>query len=143
MQSLFVLMLLQLIYNMTYLVVLKLKLPLQKFAPIFVLLALVVAYGMTHFDISQIQQSYIQFDYHLMYFTAPFFLVAQGMSPEGVNYAMLILFILFIGGWRFSFSCDDADYGREKSVNLFKQIAVLFFKKMVTDCKGNEITGAK
>ncbi|CAM5315000.1 hypothetical protein [Bacillus safensis FO-36b] [Bacillus safensis subsp. safensis] len=53
-QSLFVLMLLQFIYNITYLLVLKLKLPLQKFAAIFVLLALVVAYGLTHFDISQI-----------------------------------------------------------------------------------------
>ena len=35
-QSLFVLTLLQLIYNVTYLLVLKLKLPLQKFAAIFV-----------------------------------------------------------------------------------------------------------
>ncbi|WP_144516524.1 hypothetical protein [Bacillus sp. WP8] len=100
-QSLFVLMLLQFIYNITYLLVLKLKLPLQKFAAIFVLLALVVAYGLTHFDISQIQQSYLQFDYHLMYFTAPFFLAAQGMSPEGVNYAILILFILLSAGGAF------------------------------------------
>ncbi|NQD53156.1 hypothetical protein HP440_21990, partial [Bacillus altitudinis] len=100
-QSLFVLTLLQLIYNVTYLLVLKLKLPLQKFAAIFVLLALVVAYGMTHFDINQIQQSYVQFDYHLMYFTAPFFLAAQGMSPAGVNYAILILFILLSAGGAF------------------------------------------
>ncbi|MGV2910893.1 hypothetical protein ACNPNT_03705, partial [Bacillus safensis] len=100
-QSLFVLMLLQFIYNITYLLVLKLRLPLQKFAAIFVLLALVVTYGLTHFDISQIQQSYIQFDYHLMYLTAPFFLAAQGMPPEGVNYGILILLILLSAGGAF------------------------------------------
>ncbi|WP_353856604.1 hypothetical protein [Bacillus sp. Bos-x628] len=100
-QSLFVLALLQFIYNMIYVLVLKIKLPLQKFAAIFVLLALVVAYAMTHFDINKIQQSYVQFDYHLMYFTAPFFLATQGMSPQGVNYAILILLILLSAGGAF------------------------------------------
>ena len=128
-QSLFVLMLLQFIYNITYLLVLKLKLPLQKFAAIFVLLALVVAYGLTHFDISQIQQSYIQFDYHLMYLTAPFFLAAQGMPPEGVNYAILILFILLSAGGAFLSLCDDADYGREKSANLLHKLPFSSSKK--------------
>ncbi|MGE6630761.1 hypothetical protein [Bacillus sp. NPDC077027] len=93
-QALFVLSLLQLIYNITYLFVLKLKLPLQKFAAIFVVLTLIVAYAMTHFNLEQIQQSYLFFDYHLMYFTAPFFLATQEMSPEGVHYTMLMIIII-------------------------------------------------
>ncbi|MGG3642467.1 hypothetical protein [Bacillus gobiensis] len=94
-QTIFVLSFINLIYNITYMFILKIKFPLQKFFSLFVLLVLVSGYILAHFNINKIAKAYQTFDYHFMYFSAPFFLSLQGIYPEGVNYFILTGFILF------------------------------------------------
>ncbi|KAA0839769.1 hypothetical protein QNH18_05055 [Bacillus paralicheniformis] len=91
-QIIFFFSLLNLVYNLVYMVILKFGFPLQKFFSMFVLVVLAVIYGFTSFDLGKIQNAYSTFDYNLTYFAAPLFLVLNGQSAgAGIILVVLIL----------------------------------------------------
>lgn len=91
-QIIFFFSLLNLVYNLVYMLILKFGFPLQKFFSMFVLVVLAVFYGITSFDLGNIQNAYSSFDYHLTYFAAPLFLMLNGQASDaGVIPIVLIL----------------------------------------------------
>lgn len=142
-QTIFVLSFINLIYNITYMFILKIKFPLQKFFSLFVLLVLVSGYILAHFNINKIAKAYQTFDYHFMYFSAPFFLSLQGIYPEGVNYFILTGFILFYNYLCIYVNVSYADHVRKKIAQAVKQPSVPFCQRLEPSCERDQITGEK
>ncbi|WP_307893708.1 hypothetical protein [Bacillus swezeyi] len=90
-QILFFFSLLNLVYNLVYITILKFGFPLQKFFSMFALVVLAVLYGMTSFDLAKIQNAYSSFDYNLTYFTAPLFLLLNGQAADAAIVPVVLI----------------------------------------------------
>ncbi|MED1738488.1 hypothetical protein P4U97_02925 [Bacillus swezeyi] len=90
-QILFFFSLLNLVYNLVYITILKFGFPLQKFFSMFALVVLAVLYGMTSFDLAKIQNAYTSFDYNLTYFTAPLFLLLNGQAADAAIVPVVLI----------------------------------------------------
>lgn len=94
-QILFISFCMNLLYNVFKFIVLKLKLPFQKFITLLIVMIISSYYMISNTSINGLMDSYMTFDYNLAYFMAPSFIKSVGK----INFSdanILVIFSVFL-----------------------------------------------
>ncbi|MFN2746792.1 MULTISPECIES: hypothetical protein [Bacillus] len=143
-QIIFFFSLLNLVYHLVYIIILKFGFPLQKFFSLFVLVVLAVFYAMTQFDLANIQNAYASFDYNLTYFAAPLFLLLNGQAIDAAFIPIVMILAAAVAGSFLSLNFVPI-LTEKKSSKLFSFIKIpsskplsLMVKEIKTQARNEE-----
>lgn len=145
-QTVFILCLIQLLYNIVHFFVSLCKLPFGKFFTLFLVILACIVYGLATFSIQSMIGAFITFDYNIAYFVSPLFLQIVGeLSHMKVN-ILLVLGIYIITVLLSFFSLFLIRIRSEKrSPKLLRfipmpsnKMSALIVKEIKTQCRNEE-----